>query len=131
MGERPDQMRPDPLDPLEETRRDSDPLVDPATEPVGPIRAPGEDPALGGGVGGGAVVEEPDPTRAEIERTRAEIERTRADMSETVDAIQDRLSPENLKEQATDRSRRPPWGGHRKPAPASWRTSGKTPYRRR
>jgi hypothetical protein len=49
------------------------------------------------------VVEEPDPTRAEIERTRAEIERTRADMSETVDAIQKRLSPENLKEQAKDR----------------------------
>ena len=35
--------------------------------------------------------------------TRAEIERTRADMSETVDAIQERLSPENLKEQAKDR----------------------------
>ncbi len=103
MGERPDQVRRDPLDPLEEARRDPDPLVDPAMEPVGPIRAPGEDPALGGGVGGGAVVEEPDPTRAEIERTRAEIERTRADMSETVDAIQDRLSPENLKEQAKDR----------------------------
>jgi ElaB/YqjD/DUF883 family membrane-anchored ribosome-binding protein len=96
-------MRRDPLDPLEETRRDPDPLEDPAMEPVGPIRAPGEDPALGGGVGGGAVVEEPDPTRAEIERTRAEIERTRADMSETVDAIQDRLSPDNLKEQAMDR----------------------------
>jgi ElaB/YqjD/DUF883 family membrane-anchored ribosome-binding protein len=58
---------------------------------------------LGGGIGGGAVVEEPDSTRAEIERTRAEIERTRADMSETVDAIQDRLSPENLKEQAKDK----------------------------
>lgn len=41
--------------------------------------------------------------RVEIEHTRAEIERTRADMSETVDAIQDRLSPESLKEQAKDR----------------------------
>jgi ElaB/YqjD/DUF883 family membrane-anchored ribosome-binding protein len=48
------------------------------------------------------VVGEGEPTDAEIERTRAEIERTRADMSETVDAIQERLSPENLKEQAKD-----------------------------
>jgi ElaB/YqjD/DUF883 family membrane-anchored ribosome-binding protein len=63
----------------------------------------GPDPALGGGVGGGAVVDEDEATRAEIERTRVEIERTRADMSETVDAIQDRLSPESLKEQAKDR----------------------------
>ena len=39
----------------------------------------------------------------EVEATRAEIERTRADMSETVDAIQERLSPQNLKEQAKDR----------------------------
>jgi len=51
------------------------------------------------------VVDEDQPTDAEIERTRAEIERTRADMSETVDAIQERLSPENLKEQAKDRVR--------------------------
>lgn len=39
----------------------------------------------------------------EIETTRIEIERTRAGMGETVDAIQERLSPENLKEQAKDR----------------------------
>lgn len=63
----------------------------------------GPDPALGGGVGGGAVVDEAEVERAEIERTRAEIERTRADMGETVDAIQQRLSPDNLKEQAKDR----------------------------
>lgn len=93
MGERPDEIRRGPLDPLDEARRDPDPLVDPAMEPVGPISDPG----------GGAVPGEPDPTRVEIERTRAEIERTRADMSETVDAIQGRLSPENLKEQAKDR----------------------------
>jgi hypothetical protein len=67
--------------------------------------AVGPDPALGGGVGGGAVVDEEEANRAEIERTRAEIERTRSDMSETVDAIQERLSPENLKEQAKDRVR--------------------------
>jgi ElaB/YqjD/DUF883 family membrane-anchored ribosome-binding protein len=96
MGERPDEIRRrDPLDPLDATSRNPDPLVDPAMEPVGPIT----DPA----VGGGAVVEEADSTHVEIERTRAEIVRTRADMSETVDAIQGRLSPENLKEQAKDR----------------------------
>lgn len=36
----------------------------------------------------------------EVAQTRAEIERTRADMSETVDTLQERLSPQNLKEQA-------------------------------
>ena len=36
----------------------------------------------------------------EVARTRTEIEHTRADMSETVDALQQRLSPQNLKEQA-------------------------------
>ena len=40
-----------------------------------------------------------------MEVTRIEIERTRADMSETANAIQQRLSPENLKEQAKDRVR--------------------------
>lgn len=49
----------------------------------------------------GALREE--ANRVEIEHTRAEIERTRADMSETVDAIQERLSPDTLKEQAKDR----------------------------
>ena len=97
MGERPDEIRRrESLDPADvTTSRNPDPLVDPAMEPVGPITNPA--------VGGGAVVEESDPTRVEIERTRAEIVRTRADMSETVDAIQGRLSPENLKEQAKDR----------------------------
>jgi ElaB/YqjD/DUF883 family membrane-anchored ribosome-binding protein len=36
----------------------------------------------------------------EVAQTRADIERTRADMSETVDTLQERLSPQNLKEQA-------------------------------
>jgi ElaB/YqjD/DUF883 family membrane-anchored ribosome-binding protein len=97
MGERPDEIRRrESLDPREATTsRNPDPLVDPAMEPVGPISSPS--------TGGGAVAGEPDPTNVEIERTRAEIVRTRADMSETVDAIQGRLSPENLKEQAKDR----------------------------
>jgi ElaB/YqjD/DUF883 family membrane-anchored ribosome-binding protein len=92
MGERTDQIR-----------RDTDPLVDVVDGPERVEANLGPDPALGGGVGGGAVVDEDEATRAEIERTRLEIEHTRADMSETVDAIQDRLSPESLKEQAKDR----------------------------
>jgi ElaB/YqjD/DUF883 family membrane-anchored ribosome-binding protein len=36
----------------------------------------------------------------EVAQSRAEIEHTRADMSETVDALQERLSPQNIKEQA-------------------------------
>src|SRR5918998_1426574 len=92
MGERTDQVR-----------RDTDPLVETVDGPERVEATLGPDPALGGGVGGGAVVDEDEATRAEIERTRVEIERTRADMSETVDAIQERLSPESLKEQAKDR----------------------------
>ena len=78
MGERPD--RPDEIgrDPLD--RRD--PLD--AREPIAQEREIRER-ARGGD---------------EVARTRTEIERTRAGMSETVDAIQERLSPQNLKEQA-------------------------------
>jgi ElaB/YqjD/DUF883 family membrane-anchored ribosome-binding protein len=90
MGERPDDVR-------------RDPLVNSVDGPEVVRSQIGPDPALGGGVGGGAVVDEAEVERVEIERTRAEIERTRADMGETVDAIQQRLSPENLKDQAKDR----------------------------
>ena len=93
MGERPDEVGRDPLDrrgPLGEGR---DPLAgepgfDPATDAFRPD-------AL-------------NPDRLgddEVEVTRVEIERTRADMSETANAIQRRLSPEYLKEQAKDRVR--------------------------
>ncbi len=103
MGERPDEVR---RDPLAEGGTDRDPLADPAGTTGGEARpVTGPDPALGGGVGGGASIDEEEANQAEIERTRAEIERTRADMGETVDAIQQRLSPENLKEQAKDRVR--------------------------
>jgi ElaB/YqjD/DUF883 family membrane-anchored ribosome-binding protein len=53
-----------------------------------------------------AVADVPGSAAVEVDQvavTQVEIERTRADMSETVDAIQNRLSPENLKEQAKDR----------------------------
>src|SRR5918998_2130679 len=87
----------------DDVRRDPNPLVDSVDGPEVVRSQIGPDPALGGGIGGGAVVDEAEVERVEIERTRAEIERTRADMGETVDAIQQRLSPENLKEQAKDR----------------------------
>lgn len=41
----------------------------------------------------------------EVAQTRAEIEQTRADMGETVDALQDRLSPENIRYQAKEQVR--------------------------
>ncbi len=41
----------------------------------------------------------------EVEEIRAEIEQTRVELSGTIDAIQERLSPDNLKEQAKDRLR--------------------------
>jgi len=50
----------------------------------------------------GAVV--PDD-QASPEEIRADIERTRADMSETIDAIQERLSPQTLKEEAKEQVR--------------------------
>lgn len=50
--------------------------------------------------GGSAPAERAEPDEpAEI---RANIERTRAEMSETIDAIQEKLSPDRLKEQAKD-----------------------------
>ena len=41
----------------------------------------------------------------EVEATRAQIEMTRAEMTETVDALQDKLDPQRLKEQAKERAR--------------------------
>jgi len=41
----------------------------------------------------------------EVEATRAQIELTRAEMTETVDALQERLDPERLKEQAKAQAR--------------------------
>lgn len=94
MGQRPDEIG--RRDPLGADDRITEPLpgetgFDPATDAFEPDTVT-PDPTLG--------------TEAEVdevEATRVEIERTRAGMSETVDAIQDRLSPENLKQQAKDR----------------------------
>lgn len=91
MDKRPDELNENPLgrpDPLAEFGRSADPLADPAAR-AGAIPDP---------VAGEVEVDE-------VEVTRVEIERTRADMSETVDAIQNKLSPQNLKEQAKDRVR--------------------------
>src|SRR5437588_8647877 len=41
-------------------------------------------------------------TSPDIEQTRAEIENTRSEMSGTIDAIQEKLSPSNLAQQAKD-----------------------------
>src|SRR5215207_1598989 len=41
----------------------------------------------------------------EVEATRAQIELTRVEMTDTVDAIQERLDPERLKEQAKVQAR--------------------------
>jgi ElaB/YqjD/DUF883 family membrane-anchored ribosome-binding protein len=112
MGERPgrpDEVRRDPLgrpDPLDgESERDVDRAdareeidLEPPPPPFNPETA-SPDPVLTGAPGGGA--EEID----EVQANRAEIERTRADMSETVDAIQNKLSPQNIKEQAKEQAK--------------------------
>ena len=97
MGERPDEVGRDPLDRRDPLGEGRDPLAgetgfDPATDAFRPDAV---DPDR--------LRDEPAPD--EVEVTRVEIERTRADMSETANAIQRRLSPENLKEQAKDRVR--------------------------
>jgi ElaB/YqjD/DUF883 family membrane-anchored ribosome-binding protein len=43
-----------------------------------------------------------DPEEQETEEIRARIEETRAEMSGTIDAIQEKLSPDNIKEQAKE-----------------------------
>ncbi len=110
MGERPDrpdELRRDPLDrrdPLGgESERDVDPAdareieLEPPPPPFDPETA-GPDPALARVPIGAEEVDE-------VGASRAEIERTRADMGETADAIQNKLSPRNLKEQAKEQAK--------------------------
>ena len=104
--ERPDEIRRDPLgrpDPLgRESERGVDPAdareieLEPPPPPFNPETA-SPDPALAGSRLGAEEVDE-------VAASRAEIERTRTDMSETVDAIQNKLSPQNLKEQAKEQA---------------------------
>jgi predicted nucleic acid-binding protein len=58
------------------------------------------------GLSGDDVAEDtpqpPSDVDLEIADARAQIEQTRAEMSDTIDAIQEKLSPENLAEQAKD-----------------------------
>lgn len=105
--DRPDEIRRDPRgrpDPLGgESERDVDPAdardieLEPPPPPFDPEPA-SPDPALAGAPVGAGEVDE-------VGANRAEIERTRADMGETADAIQDKLSPRNLKEQAKEQAK--------------------------
>lgn len=55
-----------------------------------------------GAFGGTVEATTPVDTDDDLEATRAQIEETRADMTETIDAIQQRLSPQNLAQQAKE-----------------------------
>lgn len=46
--------------------------------------------------------EQPSPTADDLEAQRAQVEETRAEMSDTIDAIQEKLSPGNLAQQAKE-----------------------------
>ena len=69
MGERPDAMRRDLLD---ASRRETGPLAG-TFEGARPVT--GADFAFGSDVGGGAVIDEEEARRAEIERIRADMGR--------------------------------------------------------
>lgn len=103
MGERPDEIRRrEALEQrarLGEGGRDTDPLTGRTGLDAAPdhLDATAVDPNLG------TFREEGRLEVDEVEVTRVGIEHTRADMSETVDAIQRKLNPDVLKEQARDR----------------------------
>lgn len=112
MGERPDEVRRDPTAPddpflrerpISETPAVGDGPFDPATDAFRPDAADPTLPVTDEEIDEEVVAETDEVD--EVEVTRIEIEQTRAEMSETVNAIQERLSPESLKEQAKDRVR--------------------------
>lgn len=72
MGERADDVRRGLLD---ASRHETDPLADPAGTSEGAMPVTGADSALGAGMGGGAVIDEVEASRAEIERSRADMGR--------------------------------------------------------
>ncbi len=81
----------------DEMRRRGTPGADSPSAPPATPRA--EEPSPGGQATGGA--EATDATEA-TEEIRTEIEQTRAEMSETINAIEERLSPQHIKEQAKE-----------------------------
>ncbi|MBV9279209.1 MAG: DUF3618 domain-containing protein, partial [Chloroflexi bacterium] len=118
MGQRPDEI--ERLDPM--TGRGADPVGAPDPGSFGPESTSAGLPASESPTGGyatdiswgapadtggayagpaddGAGVTDADD---EIGATRAQIEQTRANMSETIDAIQEKLSPSNLVQGAKD-----------------------------
>src|SRR3712207_9535295 len=97
MGKRPDELRPDPHG---ESRRETDPLADPAAVPEGVSTPVGPDPALGGGVCGGGPIDEEEGDRIEIERPRTQNERTKAGKSGNRGANQGEHLPGKHKKQA-------------------------------
>lgn len=58
----------------------------------------------------------------EITTARAEIEQTRAELSETIDAIEEKLSPEHLKEQAKESVKQATFGKTRQALATAMRT---------
>ena len=64
----------------------------------------------------------------EVKAARADVELTRAEMGETVDALQEKIDPDRLKEEAKERAR----DTVREPVLSSWTLSGRIrPFRRR
>ena len=65
-------------------------------EPRDPLDPPQPESESSTGTAGDDVVDE------DVQEIRIEIEQTRSEMSETIDAIQEKLSPENIAQQATE-----------------------------
>jgi ElaB/YqjD/DUF883 family membrane-anchored ribosome-binding protein len=111
MGEGPKDLRDDAArDPRTRNETIAGPLGDDITgRPLTGLDRPGGSEALG--YAGGAALATPSQSDAASRDTegtaeiRAEIEQTRANISETVDAIQQKLSPSNMVAQATDATR--------------------------
>jgi chromatin segregation and condensation protein Rec8/ScpA/Scc1 (kleisin family) len=85
MGKTADELN--PYDPLDETRRDTN--MTPIAARMDRDDDDNDD-------------DDDDETAEEVEEIRADIEHTRAEMTETINAIQERLSPQHLMEQAKD-----------------------------
>ena len=103
MGERADEiMHPDPLSTSGEGTFESPDTLSgvPASESVSGVNP--TDMAWGAREDAGASgeIEYPAEEGDDVEATRAQIEQTRSELSETIDAIQQKLSPQNLAEQA-------------------------------